>query len=44
MVGAGEPEDVFAPHAVPPHQDVNLSMFEHVADVQRTCNIGRRDD
>ncbi len=42
VVHSGEPERVMAAHAVPAHQHVDLRVFEHVADVDRAGDIGRR--
>ena len=44
MVGAGHPEGVLARHAGAPHQDVLYGVVEHVAHVQHTRDVGRRDD
>ena len=44
VVGAGQPEGVVAEHAVPADGDVDLGVFEHVADVQRPGHVGRRND
>ncbi len=44
VVGAGQPERVLAEHAMPADGDVDLGVFEHVADVQRAGDVGRRDD
>jgi len=34
VIGAGQPEDVFAAHPMPAHQDVDLRMLQHVAHVE----------
>ena len=44
VVGAGEPEGVFAAHAVPADGDVDLGVLEHVAHVEDAGDVGRRDD
>ena len=44
VVGAGEPEGVVAEHAMPADGDVDLGVLEHVADVERAGDVGRRDD
>jgi len=44
VIGARQPQRVIAAHAMPAHGDVDFGVFEHVADVQRTGHIGRRDD
>ena len=44
VVGAGQPEGVVAEHAMPADGDVDLGVLEHVADVERAGDVGRRDD
>src|SRR5579885_2172708 len=39
VVGSRKPQHVFAAHTVPSHQNVNLRMFEHVPDVERTSDV-----
>src|ERR1700691_2266130 len=41
VVHAGEPERAFAAHAMPADEHVDLSVLQHVADVDRAGNIGR---
>src|ERR1700693_2073513 len=42
VVHAGEPQRAFAAHAMPTNEHVNLRVLEHVADVYRASNVGRR--
>ena len=42
VVHSGEPESAMAAHAVPADQHVDLRVLEHVADVDRAGDIGRR--
>ncbi len=42
VVHAGEPEGAFAAHAMPADEHVDLRVLEHVADVDRAGNVGRR--
>ena len=46
VVRAGQPERIFAQHAMPADRDVDLSVFQHVADVEKrpTGNVRRRND
>ncbi len=44
MIGAGQPERGFAFHSMPADSDVHHGVFEHVADVERPGDIGRRND
>ena len=44
VVGAGQPEGVVAAHAMPADGDVDFGVLQHVADVERAGDIGRRDD
>ena len=44
MVGARQPQGVVAQHAVPADGDIDLGVLQHVADVERTGDVGRRDD
>ena len=44
VVGAGQPQRVVAEHAMPADGDVDLGVLEHVADVQRAGDVGRRND
>ena len=44
VVGAGQPERVVAEHAMPADGDVDLGVLEHVADVERAGDVGRRND
>ena len=44
VVGAGQPEGVVAAHAMPADGDVDFGMLQHVADVERAGNVGRRND
>ena len=43
MVGAGHPEGVLARHAGAAHQYVLYGVVEHVAHVEHTGDVGRRD-
>ena len=42
VVHAGQPERSFAAHAMPANEHVDLRVLEHVADVNRASNVGRR--
>ena len=44
MVGTGYPEGILAFHAGSAHQDVLNGVVEHVAHVEHTRHVGRRDD
>ena len=44
VVGSGQVQRVVALHAPPARQDIDLGVVEHVADVQRTGHVRRRDD
>ena len=44
VVGAGLPQHVLAAHALEPAQDVLQRVVERMAHVQRTGDVGRRDD
>ena len=44
VVGAGQVERVVAAHAVPAREDVDLGVIEHMPDMQRAGDVGRRDD
>ena len=44
VVGAGKPESIFAEHAMPADGDVDLGVFEHVADVENAGDVRGRDD
>ena len=43
VVGAGQPENVPALHALPAHGDVDLRGLEHVPHVQRSGHVRRRN-
>src|SRR5690348_7571142 len=43
VVNAREPESAAAGHAAPADEDVDLGVFEHVADVDGAGDIGRRN-
>ena len=42
VVHAGEPQRAMAAHAMPADEHVDLRVLEHVADVDRAGNVGRR--
>src|SRR5208282_5072963 len=42
VIGAGQPESDEAAHAMPAHDDVHLCLVEHVAHVQTSGNVWRR--
>ena len=44
VVHAGEPEGAVAAHAMPADEHVDLRVLEHVADVDRAGDVGRRND
>ena len=44
VVGARYPTGILALHACPAHQNVLYGVVQHVAHVQHTCHIGRRND
>ena len=44
VIGAGQPQGVVAAHAMPADGDVDFGVLEHVADVQRAGDVGRRND
>ena len=44
VIGAGKPEGVVADHAMPADGDIDLGVLQHVADVERAGDVGRRDD
>ena len=43
VVGAGDPEGEVAQHAVPASEDVHLGLVEHVAHVEASGDVGRRE-
>ena len=44
MIRAGKPQRDFAPHAMPADGDIHHGVLEHVADMQRAGDVGRRND
>ena len=44
MIGAWKVQGIVAEHAVPADQDIDLAVIQHVANVQRAGDIGRRND
>ncbi len=44
VIRTGQPQDVFAAHAMPAHQDVDFRVLQHVAHVERPRDIRRRND
>ena len=44
VIHAGKPKRDFALHAMPAHGDIHDGVLEHVADVKRAGDVGRRDD
>ena len=44
MVCSRQPQRTVSAHAVPADSAIDLGVLEHVADVQRTCYVGRWDD
>ncbi len=42
VIHARQPKRAVAAHAVPAHQHVDLRVLEHVADVNRAGDVGRR--
>src|SRR5215813_2916139 len=43
MIRSGQIERVVSVHAMPTRQDVDFRVIQHVADVQRTGHVGRRN-
>ncbi len=43
VIGSRQPEGVFAQHAMPANGDVDLGVFQHVADVEDAGHIRRWD-
>ena len=44
VVGARQPQGDETAHAMPAHNDVHLRLVEHVAHVQPSSHIGRRQE
>jgi hypothetical protein len=44
VIGSGNPEGLPAEHALPAHDDVGLSLLEHVAHVEAAGDVGRREE
>jgi len=44
MVHTGKPKRGEAAHAVPADGDVDLGVLQHVAHVERSGDVGRRND
>jgi hypothetical protein len=44
VVGAGQPERIVAAHAMPADSDIDFGVLQHVADMQRTGDVGRRNN
>ena len=42
VIGAGNPDSLFAAHAMPAGQDVHLRLVQHVAHVQAAGDVRRR--
>ena len=43
VIGAGQPECVIAEHAMPADGDIDLGVLQHVANVERARDVGRRN-
>ena len=44
MIHPRQIQSVVSAHAMPPRQDINLRVVQHVPDMQRPGHIGRRDN
>ena len=44
MVHARKPEHAIAAHTAPAHGDIDLGVLQHVAHMERSGDVGRRDD